>query len=189
VEAEGNPEALPTHYDSRQASRFTAAWTLATFAGLNRAGADSAIFYETPAWGSPFRAESGLPTIPTFPAGWEAADPAVELSTAWAGFRHGPPLFETSSDDFTPIFRTQSHLRREVVGICLFDTHGRGHVVLAELTGEGHEVELALGAEISLASLLNGPPVLASRAKVVSCSTGSPRIRPGPFAIAVPEAN
>ena len=51
------------------------------------------------------------------------------------------------------------------------------------------EVGGVLGAEISLAAVLNGPPVLSSRAEAVSCSTGSPRVRPGPFAIAVPEAN
>ncbi len=89
---------LPPQVDARQASLFTAAWTVGSLRALALGGAQSLTYYETTGWRGVMETASGSPMPELFHSIPGSVFPVYHVFAALAGFRGGEALEVTSSD-------------------------------------------------------------------------------------------
>jgi D-apionolactonase len=120
---------LPPEVDHRQASLFAAAWTAISLKQLSEAGAARITYFETTGWRGVLDTEVGSPA--PFPKRAGTVFPLYYVFALIAPFRRGHLIPCVSTDPL-------------LADALLLEADGRKRLVLANLTGDEREVELAL---------------------------------------------
>jgi hypothetical protein len=142
-------QTLPPCYDTRQMSQFTAAWTLASLAGLAKQGVTSITYFETHGWGGLMQAQTGV-HLQDFPVVPGMLYPVYQVFAALTGFQTCAP------------FKCHCDGEAVLAGMRLFKNGGQERVILAELSGQVQPIEIHLPADFSLRllhpAMADGPP-------------------------------
>jgi hypothetical protein len=110
------PGELPPQVDTRQLSRFAAAWTLGSIASLASAGTESVTFYETTGWRGVMEREAGSPLPDKFPSSRGEVFPLFHAFDHIAGFQRFAIVRSSDSTKVNAISLFESgDLRRTLV--------------------------------------------------------------------------